>query len=406
MEGTLGLVLRGYRYISEECTRRGVQAFETRVMIEPVVCLRGAQAAQWFYDERYFARENAAPRRLQKTLTGKDTVQSLDGEQHRRRKALFLSFMGEAGRARLSALLNQEWREAIRRAPQHQAFVLYRQSQRVLFRAACRWTGVPFEDSEVPIRTEQLAALFEGAGRVGPGHWRARIARHRAEAWLARLILRQREAGGAPVTALHVFADHADAGSRLAPTVAAAEMLNVLRPIVAISVYLAFLARALHLHPKLARQIADGDDVLLTAFVLEVRRFYPFFPAVAARARCALSGQGVLIRQGQRVLLDLYGSNRDPAIWSEPQRFEPLRFIGRQPGAFELIPQGGGEHARHHRCAGEWITQDALEQAARMLTRELRYELPAQELTYSATRVPTWPRSGYAMQGLRVITRQ
>src|SRR3546814_15123713 len=68
--------------------------------------------------------------------------------------------------------------------------------------------------------------------------------------------------------------------------VAAVEILNVIRPIVAVGVYITFVAHALHQFPECRRKVEAGDDTSYTEmFVQEVRRFYPFFPAVAALVR-------------------------------------------------------------------------------------------------------------------------
>lgn len=54
---------------------------------------------------------------------------------------------------------------------------------------------------------------------------------------------------------------------------------------VAIARYCAFIVHALHLHPQERERLAVGGEDHCTAFVNEVRRYYPFFPMVAARVR-------------------------------------------------------------------------------------------------------------------------
>src|SRR3546814_13072560 len=77
-------------------------------------------------------------------------------------------------------------------------------------------------------------------------------------------------------------------------------------------------------------------------FVQEVRRFYPFFPAVAGRARERFFWRGHRFAAGDRAILDLYGTNHHPGLWPEPERFRPERFSGRTPPHSALILQGGG----------------------------------------------------------------
>jgi fatty-acid peroxygenase len=93
------------------------------------------------------------------------------------------------------------------------------------------------------------------------------------------------------------------------------------------------------------------------------------------------------------VLLDVYGQNHDPALWERPYEFRPDRFIGRQIGEFDLIPQGGGDPRTGHRCPGERITIALLGTLAQRLAR-LDFYLPPQDLDIDLSRIPARPTSG------------
>ncbi len=127
-------------------------------------------------------------------------------------------------------------------------------------------------------------------------------------------------------------------------------------------------------------RLANGDEEFLDLFVEEVRRFYPFFPAVLAKVRRSYEWRGYLFPEGRRVMFDLYGTNHDARNWRNPDRFHPERFADNAPTPFNLVPQGGDSHHLNHRCAGEWITIDLIKDAVRFLTREVRYEVPRQDL--------------------------
>jgi fatty-acid peroxygenase len=135
----------------------------------------------------------------------------------------------------------------------------------------------------------------------------------------------------------------------------------------------------------------------------EVRRFYPFFPAVAGRARSGFTWRGYDVPAGRRLVLDLYGTNRDPRLWADPGVFRPDRFADGPGDAFTLVPQGGGDHAWGHRCAGEWVTVALVAQAHRVLTRQVRYEVPPQDLRVRRDRFPARPESGMVVR--RVTAR-
>jgi fatty-acid peroxygenase len=235
--------------------------------------------------------------------------------------------------------------------------------------------------------------------RVGPRFWQARRARRRTEHWVAALVerVRNRELDVADEAPLATFANFRDVdGERLSARVAAVELINLLRPTVAIGRYVAFAALALHEHPE-HRERAAGDPEFALRFVQEVRRYYPFFPMVAARARVSFDAFGHRFKRGERVMLDLHATNHDPALWKNPSVFEPDRFLQWSGSAFDFIPQGGGDHHRHHRCPGEWITIEQMKLAVRMLTTAMRYRVPPQDLSIDLSRIPTMPASGFVM---------
>src|SRR3546814_7986900 len=120
------------------------------------------------------------------------------------------------------------------------------------------------------------------------------------------------------------IAKHRDLnGERLSLHVAAVDILNVIRPIVAVGVYITFVAHALHQFPECRRKVEAGDDTSYTEmFVQEVRRFYPFFPAVAALVRREFEWRGYHFPSGRRVILDLYGTNHDARTWNAPRSEE------------------------------------------------------------------------------------
>ncbi|MGH3425274.1 MAG: cytochrome P450 [Nocardioidaceae bacterium] len=141
----------------------------------------------------------------------------------------------------------------------------------------------------------------------------------------------------------------------------------------------------------------DDDPAAVERFVQEVRRFYPFFPFVAARPAREFDWGGEHFTTGQRVLLDLYGTNHDPRLWEAPGEFRPERFGDWDGGAFDFIPQGGGDHDLGHRCAGEWVTIELMKVAVTALTRGMSYAVPPQDLRVPMRHAPTAPRSRFVL---------
>ena len=403
VESSLSLLSEGYTFISSRCQRFGSDLFQVRLLMQNTICMSGEEAARLFYDERLFQREHAAPRMLQKTLFGRGGVQGLDGDAHRHRKQLFLSLLGDEAVAELVRLSEASWQAAIEAWQRCDRVVLLPEVQAILTRAVCEWAGVPLGDDEVTLRRDQLAAMIDGAGGVGIRHWHARKARKAAEDWLIELIrgLRNGALRIDDSRALAVVARYRDAnGVELDERVAAVELLNLLRPTVAVARFVIYAALELLAHPEWRPRL-QREDALLEPFAQEVRRLHAFFPFTAARVREDFEWRGYRFPKGTRVLLDLYGTNRDARLWTQPETFDPERFFDWNGSAYNFITQGGGDVASGHRCPGEPLAIALLVSALRMLTRHMRYAVPAQDLRMDESRMPAQPESLLVISDVR-----
>jgi fatty-acid peroxygenase len=397
-----------YDLIGARCDRLGTDAFAVPVpVVGPVICMRGAEAARLFYDEARFRRADALPRRVRATLVGEGAVQTLDDDVHRRRKRLHMGLMSPDAVAELDACFADTWaRHARRWRDDGGRVVLYDALGLVLCEAVCAWAGIPLAAGEVAPRTADLHAMIETPLAFGPTHRRGRRARRRAERWAGDLIARVRAGtlAAPPGRALAAVAEHrAEDGEPLDLHTAAVELLNVVRPTVALDRFIVFVAAALHEHRHWADRLrhAAPDDPVFERFVHEVRRHYPFFPLQGARVRTPFRWHDIEFPAGALTVLDLHGTNHDPARWEHPDRFDPDRFLGGDIGPFDLVPQGGGEHWTGHRCAGEWLTVRLLTTATRVLGQQLDYDVPPQDLRVSHRKVPALPNSGFVISDVR-----
>ncbi|MCW7537656.1 cytochrome P450 [Aquabacterium sp. A7-Y] len=405
-DSTLALLADPYRYIAAECARHASDVFEARILLQPMICMSGPRAAALFYDLGRFRREGAAPEPLRATLFGKGGVQGLDGEAHRHRKALFMALLGPDHVAALAARMREAWRRAAATWVGRGPVLLYEAVHEPMTRAVCDWAGVPVPDADLERRTRQLVALFDDAASKGPGHLRARMARRQAESWLAKLVQARREGRleAPPGSALECIAQHRDEhGTPLDERTAAVELLNVLRPTVAVSVFIVLAAHALHLHPEWRGRLQQGAPEEKRCFIDEVRRYYPFFPAVVARVREDFEWQGYRFPEGRRVMLDLYGTNHDPRTWSDPDVFRPQRFLESRPGPFDFVPQGGAEPHGNHRCPGEPVAVMLMAAALDGLLSDLHYEVPPQDLAIDFGRLPALPHSGFVIDRVSLV---
>jgi fatty-acid peroxygenase len=404
LDSTLDVVREGFPFIWNRVRGLHSHIFQIRLMGLPAICLHGPEAAQLFYDPARFIREGAVPRRIQTTLMGLNAVQTQDGEVHRCRKDAFMSVMTPESRQRLMSLLAQEWQAAARSWETQPRIVLFEEAKQVLCRAACAWANVPLPEKDVRHRTQDFWAMIDAFGGAGPRHWRGKRARTRTEDWMEGLIKKirkgkQQVAEGSPA---YVMAWHREPdGELLKPRKAAIELINLVRPIVAIATYITFAAVALHEYPAYRGLLRSKQEDYTEYFVQEVRRDSPFAPFLGARVREDFTWRGCHFPKGRLVLLDVYGTNHDPRLWHNPDVFWPDRFRNRPISPFDFIPQGGGHYAGH-RCAGEWITIEVLKQAVTFLNTAIIYDVPAQDLRYDLARMPTVPASGFVLQHVRV----
>jgi fatty-acid peroxygenase len=401
---TLRWLADPYRFIGAECRRLDSPVFETRIALQRTLCLSGARAAELFHDGDRFERRGAAPEPVRATLFGTGTVQGLHRGAHRRRKAIFHAVLGPGSIARLVARTRREWEAALPAWYAAGSVSLYRALHPVLAQAACGWAGVELQPREVATRTGQLVALFDSAASGIGAHLRARLMRQRAEDWLASRIVDART-GRRPLppdSPAAIVAWHREGGALLAPQVAAAELLNLIRPIVATSVYLVFTAHALHRHADWRVLLAAPHDGRSAwSFVQEVRRFYPFVPALVARVRRDFEWQGLRFTAGRRALLDVHGTNLDPAAWDQPHKFQPQRWHERRPNGFAFVPHGGGDVVTGHRCPGEDATGQLMLLALRMFASHLRYDVHAPSMRVQMQRLPALPVGGLVLHRIR-----
>ena len=405
LDSTLSLLAEGYTFISRRCERLQTDAFETRLMLRKVICAKGEEAARMFYHPGRFTRKAAIPPTTLMLLQDIGSVQTMDGEAHRHRKQMFMSLMSPESIQRLAEIMAEQWREHLGEWERRNQVVLHPEVQEIICRAICQWSGVPLKEEEVEQRTREFAAMIEGAGAVGPRNWRGLLLRSRTEHWIRSLIEQIRAddlqvpAGSAGhTTAWHRGPD----GELLDSKTAAIELINVLRPTVAVARFVTFAALALHEHPEARERLLSGEEgSYLEFFVQEVRRFYPFFTAVGGNAKEDFEWRGHRLEKGTWVLLDLYGTNHDGRSWEEPDMFRPERFRHWDGSAFNFIPQGGGDFHTGHRCPGEWISIELVKTAVRMLTEEMRYEVPEQDLSIDLSRMPAIPASRFVIRNVR-----
>lgn len=407
VDSTLALLTEGYTFISNRCARLQSDVFETRLMLRRVICALGEDAAAMFYQAGRFTRKHALPMTALMLLQDLGSVQLMEGEAHRRRKQMFMSLMDTDRLQQLARILEEHWENRIATWARRDLVVLHHEVEQLLCAAVCEWAGLPLTEDAVRQRTGEFSAMIDGAGAIGLRNWKGMMRRSRTEEWARSVIdsVRSQHATVPDGSPVHAIAFHRDINGELLDTkVAAVELINVLRPTVAVARYVTFAALALHRRPDCRQRIQSGDDEYLDWFVQEVRRFYPFFPAVGGRVLEAFDWREQHFPKGAWVLLDLYGTNHDARIWGDPQLFRPERFRDWNHSSFNFIPQGGGDFDLGHRCAGEWLTIHIVKTAVRQLVFMMDYDVPSQDLRIDLSRMPAIPRSRCLIRNVRRVS--
>lgn len=354
IDHSVPLLRHGYRFWDTMRRRTHSEIVHARLLRERVTALRGPDAAQFFYTQTHVERAGALPTALAGPLFGSDPVHMLDGEDHEHRKAMFNDLLDPEAAGTITSTLVRRWDE--RSARWNGSIDIFDEVGRMLMESGCEWAGIPIHEDEISIRTRDMLAMVDGFGAPTARNFRARQARRRTEAWIVRLIACSRTSRQPSAVPLDVVAHHRDRSGDLLPAhTAAVEVINLIRPLVAISWLTSGLFEAYDSVPQcrtdvLARRVSAMD------MAQEVRRTYPFVPFLATRTLEDLWWEDAIIPSGTLLVLDVWGTNHDPRTWVDPDSFDPGRFQRTPVTPYNLIPQGGGFRAGGHRCPGEDIT--------------------------------------------------
>src|SRR3954469_4666941 len=412
---TVDLVRQGYVFTARarrqrdaaEAAVRPRYAAKVRLLGRPATVVGGSEGVKLFYDSSVMRREGAMPQGIDRPLFGRGALHALDGEEHSNRKGMFVDLLMD--RARVTSLLEladdlvvdalQSWR-------QRGGGVVYPTMTEVYGRAVIRWAGIEATPEVEARRAEDLAVIVDGFATPGMPYlaaWRRRIV---CDRWAARLVQETRAGRRIPAedSVLARVAGHRGPdGELLDAHTAGVELLNVLRPTVAVARFAAFGALALADSPQWRRRLAEEvaergsavDGPLATAFAHEVRRVYPFVPALAAVATTDTEFERCPISAGQRVVLDIMATNHDPQEWERPNTFDPERFLGTgAEWSPPFVPHGGGRPEDGHRCPGELVANGLLALTCARLAQFDGHLAHGQDLGWSWGRVPALPRSG------------
>lgn len=405
IDNTLAFLQEGYLFIKNRVDRYQSYLFETRLLGKKTICMSGKEASKLFYNTELFKRKGALPKRVQKTLFGVNAIQTMDDEEHIHRKMFFMSLLDQEYQNQLTEITRKRWQAAINTWESTRQIVLFDEVNNILCQSVCEWAGVPLRVSEVKNRASDFSTMVNTLESIGPKYWQGKRARNRIEKWI-RGIIEDTRSGNLNVqrsSVLYKLSFYKELDGKVLDTqMAAIELINILRPIIAISRYITFTALALYENKEYIEKLRLGNENIREMFIQEVRRYYPFAPFLGAIVRKNFIWNGCKFKKGRLVLIDIYGTNHDSRIWVNPYEFRPERFKEKKESLFDFIPQGGGDPSKGHRCPGEGVTIELMKLGLDFLINQIEFNIPPQDLSYSLIKIPALPRSGFIMSNIRI----
>jgi fatty-acid peroxygenase len=366
-------------------------SYVARMLGRRALVVWGAEGARLFYDSALVQRAGAMPPPLARLLFGRGAVHGLDDTTHAARKALFLHAVDESRVESLVKTIGADLAERVESWPGRGELSVFDELVGVYGTNVISWAGIELSAEEARRRSHDLARIVDGFGGAGVAAPRGAAARRRSNRWASELVrqVRRGRTTAPPGSALELLA--VGAGADLDDATAGVELLNILRPTVAVAWLGTFGALALDRYPEWQSAVARDDHGVRHAFAQEVRRTAPFAPALAARVRVPAVRRGVRLKPGDFVVLDLLSTNHDAARWPDPVRFDPSRFLDGDPGPYDLVPQGGGPQ-EGHRCPGEPLTLGILEETLGVVAA-VPFTVSS-DPSYDPQRIPALPGRG------------
>jgi retinoid hydroxylase len=412
---TLPFVRNPYRFLEDRWARYG-NVFRSNVVGRQVAFLSDIEGAEAFYDPENITREDAHPFLLVDMFGGRN-FEMYDGPKHLALKTIALEAFDERALAGYLPDMQRLVEGTLDRLAGRPEFSATRELRRLALEAIC-WNvlGIPpGPDTEAITRDYDL--LLAGLAATvpvripGSRYGRAMAARGRL---LARIrdVIRERRAEPGTDGLSRILSGEVD-GVAYTDDDAVLEAHHIM---VAGFVVYALLAEVLRrlaedtdLRDRCAREVeahATADALTLQhlerlstglAVVMETKRIVPLVPLAFGKARRSFVCGGRTVPEGWRVYLALHQLNRDPAIYRDPERFDPDRFAPPReehrtdPMAF--IPQGGGMPTGH-RCLGLEYSTILTLVFLTVLVRGFGWEFPPQDVNYDWSRRPPEPRDG------------
>ncbi len=301
-------------------------------------------------------------------MFGSGSIFGLDGDDHRRRRRLLAPPFHGKSMKNYEAIIEEETLREIADWPEGRPFATLPSMMHITLNAILRAVfgaeGAELDELRRLIppwvtlgsRVAALPKPRRNYGRYSP--WgRLDEWRHRYDVIIDKLIDAERAdpdlAERTDVLALMLRSTYDD-GTAMSRKDIGDELLTLLaagHETTASTLGWAFerLSRHPDLLADLVEEVDSGGGELRQATILEVQRARTVIDFAARRVYSPAFRLGEwVIPRGDSLLVGIAQIHDDPAVFPDPDRFDPQRYIGDKPSAFAWIPFGGGAR----RCLG------------------------------------------------------
>ncbi len=128
----------------------------------------------------------------------------------------------------------------------------------------------------------------------------------------------------------------------------------------------------------------------------ETMRLYPTVPQIARQALAEDTIAGTAVPKGAIINMNIWLAHRDPAVWTDPETFDPDRFEPERAGnrpKLAYFPFGGGPRI----CIGNAFAMMEAQLILATVARHWRLRLPAGQEAHPVGNIVLRPRRGLPM---------
>lgn len=381
---TIDFLREGYFYFSKRMNEYHEDAVRSRIFGRKLVMLRGDEASDLVMDPVKFKVEKSVSELSPGLLSKENDVLYLADMDYYHKKEWFEQAFIAEKREELESIIRQRWQERIESWKTNPSINFATEMEEMWVIAVCNWLGIPIRANNLKKRTTDIQEFVQLFSKYGLNRWKRNQAKNRIEKWLVFLV-RQLRAGGIHVDEdklLYKLSWYEDESGRILPIkTVVEELLLLIRTFVTSSRWVVFSQLVLIVNPALKERL-QMDQNYVNCFIHEVLRYYSIVPFSAAKTQQQFFWKDMFFDKNQLVLFDIYGTNHHPDKWSQPELFQPDRFLDADmtPGSVK-----------------ESVTVQLMKVSLSYLLRT-DWVVPAQELTFRGTEIPARPKNGVRLE--------